>query len=134
LVTGSALPEVLLALLLLGLTMGTGLALALDGLRGLAEARQRDQAAALASDLAGTIRAVPGVAWESVEPGVPCPGPCAPEALAAAEFAAWLARVADSLPGGQGAIRPVADGAVSVVVDWTAPDGRAARAELGVLP
>ena len=131
---GSALPEVLVALLLMGLAMGTGLALALDGLRGLAAARHRDQAAALASDLAGTIRALPGVAWESVEAGAPCPLACAPEALAAAEFAAWQARVAETLPGGQGDVLSVADGAVTVVVDWTAPDGRAARAELGVLP
>jgi len=129
-----ALPEVLLALLLLGLATGLGLALALDGLRGLAGARQRDQAAALAADLAGTIRAVPGVAWDAVAAGVPCPSACPPEALAAAELSAWQARVAAALPEGRGEVRALDTQAVTVVVAWTAPDGTAARAELGVVP
>jgi len=131
---GSALPEVLIALLLLGLAMGTGLALALDGLRGLAGARQRDQAAAMAADLAGTIRSVPGVAWGTVAAGAPCPSACPPEALAAAELSAWQARVAAALPEGRGEVRAADPGAVTVVVAWTAPDGTPARAELGVVP
>lgn len=131
---GSLLPEVLLAMLLMGLAVGAGLGLVLEGLRGLAEARQRDTAAALASDLAGMIRALPTVDWPAVAPGVPCAAPCAPEALAAAELAAWQARVATALPEGAGEIRPASAGAVAVAVTWTPPHSDAAEVVLGVLP
>mgnify|MGYP003498776300 FL=1 len=101
--TGFTLLEVLATLLLLSVGMLGIATLYLESLRISQLALHRTQAVTLAADLADRIRANrdPANAYA-------CGDPCRPDAggnaLATADLAGWLERIAAQLPGGTGAI------------------------------
>ena len=130
---GIALVEVLVAILLAGLAVTTGLGLALRGLADTVEARLRQQAIELAADMAGRVRALPGVDWTAVAPGAPCGGACSPDALAAAELGEWRREVMGRLPDAEAALE-AAGGALVVVVRWSGRGEEASELRLGVQP
>jgi type IV pilus assembly protein PilV len=131
---GIALVEVLVAILLAGLAVTTGLGLALRGLADTVEARLRQQAIELAADMAGRVRALPGVDWTAVAPGAPCVGACSPDALAAAELGEWRKEVIGRLPDAEAALQAAAGGALVVVVRWSGRGGESSELRLGVQP
>ena len=131
---GIALIEVLVAILLAGLAVTTGLGLALRGLADTVEARLRQQAIELAADMAGRVRALPGVDWTAVAPGAPCGGTCSPDALAAAELGEWRGEVIARLPDAEAMLQAAAGGALVVVVRWSGRGGEASELRLGVQP
>ena len=131
---GIALVEVLVAILLAALAVTTGLGLALRGLSDTVEARLRQQAIELAADMAGRVRALPGVDWTAVAPGAPCVGACSPEALAAAELGEWRGEVIARLPAAEAALQSAAGGAFVVVVRWSGRGGEPSELRLGVQP
>lgn len=129
---GFVMMEVLVALFLVGLAVSGALSLALGGFGATAEARRAQQATLLASDLAGRIRALPGVDWTALpEPGT-CVGGCSPEALAALELLQWRARLEESLPDATGSLAAASTGAIALQLEWTASGGerRALRVDL----
>lgn len=129
---GFVMMEVLVALLLLGLAVAGMLGLALGGFAATAEARRAQQATLLASDLAGRIRALPGVDWTALPEPVACTGGCAPEALAALELVDWRARLESSLPDAAGQLASGPGGVIALRLEWTATGGERRELRLGL--
>jgi type IV pilus modification protein PilV len=120
---GVAMTEVLVALALLAVALTGALALALRGYALTSEARRAEQAAALAADLAGRMRALPRVDWTDLPAATPCAPACAPETLAALEFEDWQALATMTLPGSAATLEPGMSGAVMLTLGWSESGG-----------
>jgi type IV pilus modification protein PilV len=120
---GVAMTEVLVALALLAVALTGALALALRGYALTSEARRAEQAAALAADLAGRMRALPRVDWSDLPAATACVPSCTPEALAAVEFKDWQALAAMTLPGAAATLQPGSGGALRLTLGWNESGG-----------
>jgi prepilin-type N-terminal cleavage/methylation domain-containing protein len=129
---GFAMTEVLAALAVLGVIVAGNLGLALGGLGATLEARRAQRAVAMAADLAGRVRALPSADWTSLPATAGCSAPCGPEQLAAAEWAAWSARLADALPGGAAELAPDGAGAMVLSIRWQEQGGEQRVLRLGM--
>jgi prepilin-type N-terminal cleavage/methylation domain-containing protein len=129
---GFAMSEVLAALAVLGVIVAGNLGLALGGLGATLEARRAQRAVAMAADLAGRVRALPSVDWAALPAAGACPDPCAPEQLAAAEWAAWSEHVAEALPGGAAELAPDGAGALVLSIRWQEQGGEQRVLRLGM--
>jgi type IV pilus assembly protein PilV len=129
---GFAMVEVLVALAVLALAMTASLALALGSLAATAEARRAELAAGLAADLAGRMRALPGLDWTNLPEPVPCAEACTPEGLAALELADWRAAVDVTLPSGVAQLEPATDGIVLLTLAWSETGGLPRELRLGI--
>lgn len=131
---GLAMTEVLVALVLLAVALTGALALALRGYALTAEARRAEQAAVLVADLAGRIRALPGVDWTALPVAAPCVPICTPESLAALEFEDWQTLASATLPGAAAVLEPGASGALQLTLEWHESDGPGREISLELRP
>jgi prepilin-type N-terminal cleavage/methylation domain-containing protein len=131
-VRGFTMIELLVALLVFALAVTTVLALALRGLAGIAEARRGDVASGLAADLAGRVRALAAVDWTALPAVAACAPACAPEQLAAQEFAEWQASVAAALPAGTAALEAGAGGDWALTLAWDETGGTRRELRVGI--
>ena len=131
---GFVMTEVLVSLLLLGLAVAGMLGLALGGFAATAEARRAQQAGMLAADLAGRIRALPGVDWTALPEPTSCAGGCSPDALAALELSEWRDRLEQQLPGAAGSLAVLPTGVLALELEWTATGGEQRALRLGLAP
>ena len=129
---GFVMMEILVALLVVAVAVTAALALALDGLRSTTEARRAQVAGALAADIAGRVRALPGVAWHALPPPAGCVAACTPEQLAAEELAQWQSAAGGLLPDGIGLLEPADDGELVARVAWTDTGGSRRELLLGI--
>ena len=129
---GFAMTEVLAALAVIGVVVTGNLGLALGGLGATLEARRGQQAVALAADLAGRIGALPTVDWTALPAAGPCPAPCAPEHVAAAELAAWSRQLAAALPEAEAELQRVGAEALVLQLRWRENDGATRTLRVGV--
>jgi len=131
---GFVMTEVLVSLLLLGLAVAGMLGMALGGLAATAEARRAQQAGMLAADLAGRMRALPGVDWTALPEPASCAGGCSPEALAALELSERRTRLEQELPDAKGSLAALGAGVIALEIEWTATGGEQRALRLGLAP
>jgi type IV pilus assembly protein PilV len=148
--SGFTLLEVMVAFLVLSIGL-LGLAgLQVQGLRHNQNAYLRNQAVALAYDLAERMRGNPGAALAGAyaagiaNPGFDCmitlPGsPCTPAQMAAADLFLWSQNVNTLLPGGVAAVAgPNPSGYFTITVSWNETDetgtATVSNVSLNVLP
>ena len=129
---GFAMTEVLVALAVLGVIVAGNLGLALGGLSATLEARRAQQAVALATDLAGRIRALPAAEWTALPAAGACEAPCAPEQLAAAEWASWSLRLEADLPGATADLAPDGTSALVLSIRWPERGGETRLLRVGI--
>jgi len=131
-VRGFVMTEILVALLVLAVAVTGTLALAAGAFASTAEARRAELAAGLASDLAGRMRALPGVDWTVLPAPGACGSACTPEQLAALEFADWRGAVSGALPAGTGSLEPGDAGALVLQLGWQEAGGARRELRLGI--
>lgn len=129
---GFVMLEILVALLVVAVAVTAALALALDGFRSTTEARRAQVAAALAADIAGRVRALPGVDWHALPTPAACVTACTPEQLAAEELAQWQSAADALLPDGVGLLEPTGGGELVATVAWTETGGSRRELSLGI--
>lgn len=129
---GFAMTEVLAALAVVGLVVTGNLGLALGGLGATLEARRSQQAVALAADLAGRMRAIPGVDWTALPAAGPCAAPCTPEQVAATELATWGRQLEAALPGGEAELQRAGADVVVLQLRWIEGDDETRTLRVGM--
>jgi type IV pilus assembly protein PilV len=129
---GFVMIEVLVALLVSAVAVTAALALALGGFAATTEARRAEIATALAADLAGRTRALPGVDWTALPAPGECADACTPEQLAALELADWRTAAASALPAGAGLLEAAPGGTLVVALAWTETGGPRRELRLGI--
>jgi Tfp pilus assembly protein PilV len=110
--------EVMVAMAVAALGLGLALAMALGGLAATGEARRADLASVLAADLAGRMRALPGVDWTALPAPAECGADCDPPQLAALEFANWQASLRRQLAGAEVQLDASPQGTVLLSLAW----------------
>jgi type IV pilus assembly protein PilV len=130
---GFTLIETMVALLVISVGMIGVAALHGQALSSSGVALRRSIAIGLASDIADRIRVnrAAGIAYENAAADNGCASPtgdggadCSPAQMAAHDLFAWRAQIAQSLPGGQGAVDVDAAAnptTYTVTVSWSEP-------------
>lgn len=131
---GLAMTEVLVGLLLTGVALTAAAALALGALAEVGEARRTQVAAALATDLAGRVRTLPGADWSALPAPGPCPDPCPVAQLAAQAYAEWTALLAAELPDSSATLAMGAHGGPVLLLQYPDRGGALRALELALAP